>query len=97
VSLTAVGCNQQKITVTVTGVHDDQGNTLASAAATMGLLFGDTNGDGLVDQVDVERVKLEQGQETTSANFREDVTADGEINATDVDLVRSRAGTMLPP
>jgi hypothetical protein len=97
VSLSAVGCNQQKITVTVTGAHDDQGNTLASAAATMGLLFGDTNGDGLVDQADVDRIESEQGQTTTSTNFHEDVTADGQIDTTDLTLAESRVGTMLPP
>jgi photosystem II stability/assembly factor-like uncharacterized protein len=97
VSLSAVGCNKQKITVTVTGAHDDQGNTLSAAGATMGLLFGDTNGDSLVDQADVDRVKSKQGEATTSVNFREDVTADGQIDGTDLKLVQSRVGTMLPP
>ena len=97
VSLTGVGCNRQYVTVTLTGVHDDQGNTLASAAATMGLLVGDTNGDAVVDNADVHRTKLERGEKTNNDNFREDVNASGHISASDVNLVKSKVGTMLPP
>jgi hypothetical protein len=97
VSLTGVRCNEQDVTVTLTGVHDDQGNSLASASATMGLLIGDTNGDGVVDAADLHQTKLERGQDTTSDNFREDVNASGRVGASDVKLVRSKIGTMLPP
>ena len=97
VSLTGVTCNSQYVTVTLTGVHDDQGNTLASAAATMGLLLGDTNGDGVVNTIDLHQTRLERGQKTNSDNFREDVNVSGSINAPDVNLVKSQLGTMLPP
>jgi len=33
----------------------------------------------------------------TSANFREDVTVDGVINASDIGLVKSKSGDSLPP
>ncbi|CAN5460253.1 hypothetical protein BH18VER2_BH18VER2_02030 [soil metagenome] len=36
VKLTALSCDQQFVTVTLNGVHDDQGNTLASASITFG-------------------------------------------------------------
>jgi hypothetical protein len=97
VSLTGVTCNRQYVTVTLSGVHDKQGNTLASAAVTMGLLLGDTNGDGVVDTFDVNRTKRERGQQANSDNFREDVNVSGFISATDVSLVKSRLGSMLPP
>ena len=58
VSLTRVTCNAQFVTLTVMGAHDDQGNTLPSADATLGLLLGDINGDGLVDNEDSHQTKL---------------------------------------
>jgi hypothetical protein len=97
VSLTGVRCNRQYVTVTLSGVHDDQGNTLSSAAATMGLLLADVNGDGVVDTFDVNRTKRERGQRANTDNFREDVNVSGFISATDVSLVKSKLGTMLPP
>jgi hypothetical protein len=97
VNLTGVTCNQQYVTVTLTGVHDDQGNTLGSATATMGLLLGDTNGDGVVDRSDVHRTRIERGQEANSENFRADVNVSGHITASDVNAVKSKVGTMLPP
>ena len=77
------GCNTQDLTVTLTGVHDDQGNILASASATMGLLIGDVSGDGVVDQNDVDLTKNDVGQKATSDNFREDVNSSGRIDALD--------------
>jgi hypothetical protein len=44
VNLAAATCNAQNVTVTLTGVADDQGNTLTAAAITMGLLLGDVDG-----------------------------------------------------
>ena len=85
------------MTVTLSGVHDEQGNTLPSAAATMGLLLGDVNGDRVVDHTDVEQTRADGGQKTDSGNFREDVNASGSIDARDVNVVRSKIGTMLPP
>jgi hypothetical protein len=94
---TAAGCNTQDITVTLTGVHDDQGNTLTSASATIGLLIGDVSGNGVVDQGDVNLTKDDVGQKATSDNFREDVDVSGRIDALDVFLVKTQVGDMLPP
>ena len=47
--LTEVTCNAQFVTLTVTGAHDDQGNSLPSADTKLGLLLGDVNGDGVVN------------------------------------------------
>ena len=96
VSLIGVTCNQEYVTVSLTGIHDEEGNTLASAAASMGLLLGDTTGDGLVDRSDVQQTKVDRGQPADETNFREDVNVSGAIDAPDVRLVKSKVGTSLP-
>ena len=64
----------------------------------MGILVGDTNGNGSVSSSDIAQVKALSGQTVTSTNFRSDVTASGgTINASDVGLVKSKSGTSLPP
>ena len=50
---------------------------------TLGLLLGDINGDGLVDCDDSHETKLDRGQATDSDNFREDINANGHIDADD--------------
>jgi photosystem II stability/assembly factor-like uncharacterized protein len=97
VSLTGVTCNAQDLIVTLNGVHDNQGNTLASASVTIALLLGDINGDGAVDKADSHQVKLDRGQDTNSANFREDMNATGRIDAVDFAIVKSQLGNILPP
>jgi photosystem II stability/assembly factor-like uncharacterized protein len=97
VSLTGVTCNAQYATLTLTGVHDDQGGTLSSATLTIGFLLGDINGDGVVDSTDSEQTKLDRGQETDSTNFREDINTNGRIEKFDFTLVKLQLGTMLPP
>jgi hypothetical protein len=97
VGLSGVNCNEDYVTVTLNGVHDDQGHTLASVAAEVGFLLGDTNGDGVVDQADVEKTQADVGQQTGQDNFREDVNPNGSIDTRDVDRVSAKVGTMLPP
>ncbi len=89
-------CDGETVTVTANNVHDDQGNTLASASASMGLLVGDVTGDGRVVNGDIAAVRAVQGQQANSANFRADVTLDGRINNQDVQTVRSHRGDVLP-
>jgi hypothetical protein len=90
-------CNQQCVTVTLTGVVDNQGNTFTSASATMGLLIGDVNASGRVDAGDVSLVRSQSGQVVTGSNFREDVTVNGLINSSDISLVQAQTLTALPP
>ena len=97
VTLTGVACNAQLVTLTATGVHDNDGNTLPSVAATLGLLLGDINGDGLVDNEDSHETRLDRGQTTDSTNFREDVNTNGQIDRVDFVIVKAQLGTMLPP
>lgn len=95
VNLTGV-TNAQRITVTLGNVADSGGNTSRAISATMGVLIGDVNGDGLVTSSDVDQVKAQSNQRVTIANFRDDVTIDGAINGSDMSLVKSKAGTRLP-
>jgi hypothetical protein len=96
VQLSSVTCNQQDVTVSLTGVNDVYAQTLASADATMGLLIGDTTGDGSVNSADISQTKSRSGQAVSSANFRSDVTVDGSLNSADISLVKSKSGTALP-
>jgi hypothetical protein len=65
-------CNGQNVTVTANNVHDDLGNTLVSATASMGLLIADINGDGHVGNGDIGNIQAHRGEMANSTNFRDD-------------------------
>jgi hypothetical protein len=48
----------------------------------MGVLIGDTTGNGIVNAGDVSQTKSHVDATVTSSNFREDVNANGLIIAT---------------
>jgi hypothetical protein len=95
VNLTGVS-NAQVITVGLTNVNDSAGNSSASVPISMGVLVGDTNGDGFVNAGDALQTRNRSGQATDATNFRSDVNADGFVNSGDTTVVRSRSGTALP-
>jgi len=95
VNLTGV-TNAQTITASLTNVTDSAGDFSPAVAGTMGVLVGDTNGDGFVNSADISQTKSQSGQPVTSANFREDLNVDGFINSADISLVKSTSGTALP-
>jgi hypothetical protein len=94
VTLTGV-TNAQYITVTLSNVIDVAGNT-GGAAATMGVLVGDTTSNGAVNSSDISQTQSESGHLVTADNFREDVTLNGAINSSDISLVQSQSGMALP-
>jgi hypothetical protein len=98
VNLTGVA-NQQYVTVTLNNVLDSQGNT-GAVSATMGVLIGDVNANGLVNSTDTSQVQAQSGQPVTgdlgTGNYRKDVNANGLINSTDTSVVQSKSGTGLP-
>jgi WD40 repeat protein len=100
VTVKAIGvprvCNGHVIILIAFDVMDDQGNSLSSASATVGLLLGDANGDRVVDPADRHLVKSLKGQLIDSTNFRADVSSDGYIGSADVRLVEQQQGTSLP-
>jgi hypothetical protein len=97
VEFNGTGCNQQYVTVTLTGIQDSYGQTLASASVIVGLLLGDTNGNGSVNSTDVGQTRSRSGQTLGANNFRSDVTVDTAINSSDVSTVKLGSGTALPP
>ena len=89
--------NIQRLTVTLSNINDQAGNSSASLAVTMGVLLGDTSGNGSVNSTDIGQTKSQSGIAVSSSNFRTDVTVSGAINATDVSVVKSSSGAALPP
>lgn len=95
VALDSRTCNGQNVTITLTGLHDTMGQTLASASGTVGYLIGDVDGDGSVTQADVDSVNGHLRQPVTTSNFRNDVLNNGQINAMDRRTTKSHVGDHL--
>jgi hypothetical protein len=93
-SLTGVP-NAQVTTVTLNNVLDAENNN-GNVSVPMGVLLGDTTGNGAVNSSDIAQTQSKSGQTVTSSNFREDVTVNGSINSSDIALVQSKSGTALP-
>jgi hypothetical protein len=81
--------------MTLHGVND--GTHMGDVLISMGVLIGDTSGNGIVNSSDVGQTKGQSGQPVTNSNFREDVNASGTISSTDVAIVKSDVGHALPP
>jgi hypothetical protein len=88
--------NAQVVTVSLSNISDSTGNFSSAVSASMGVLVGDTNGDGFVNSADISQTKSQSGNPVTGANFREDVNADRFLNSADISLVKSKSGTGLP-
>ena len=93
VNLTAVA-NAQTLLITLLGASN--GSTTADLAIPMGVLAGDTNGDGTVNSGDSLQTRSRSGQALGATNFRSDVNVDGAVNTGDSLIVRSRSGSALP-
>jgi hypothetical protein len=95
VNLTSVP-NAQRTTLTLHNMKDVANQLLPDTTVTVGFLLGDTTGNGSVVSSDITQTKLQAGHSITSANFRTDLNLNGSINGSDVSLVKSRVGTVLP-
>jgi hypothetical protein len=95
VNLTGVA-NAQTISVNLTNVSDSAGDFSSAVSTQMGVLVGDTNGDGFVNSADISQTKSQSGTSLTNSNFREDLNADGSINSADISLAKSKSGSALP-
>jgi RHS repeat-associated protein len=93
INLTGV-TNAQTIVVTLNGVND--GITTNNVNIGMGVLWGDTTGNGFVNSADVSQTQSQSGWPVSNSNFREDVTANGFINSGDVGVVQWQSGHSLP-
>ena len=97
VNLINVACNSHDVGVTLVGVHDTMGSTLANTTVAMGLLRGDTNNDRVVNGGDALQTRSRAGQAADATNFRSDVNTDGFINSGDTLIVRAASGTTIGP
>jgi subtilisin-like proprotein convertase family protein len=86
--------NAQTIMVTLSNVND--GVSGGDLIVPIGVLLGDTSGNGSVSSTDVTQTKLQSGQTVDASNFRDDVIVNGFINGTDVSAVKLKSGTALP-
>jgi hypothetical protein len=91
INLTGVA-NAQTLTVTLSGVTDQFLQTLPDTPVSMNMLIGDTSNNAIVNASDVAQTKAAVGQSVTSSNFRTDVNANGDINSTDVTIVKTHSG-----
>ncbi len=78
--------NNQFVTVKLLCVDDSV--KLGSVSATMNLRIGDVNSSGQADSTDVGVVKFNTGSVVDGTTFRTDVSANGAINATDVNITK---------
>jgi hypothetical protein len=93
VDLTGV-TNAQTIILTLSSVSD--GTNSGNVLIPMGVLVGDTTGNGAVNSSDIAQTQGQSGQPVGLTNFREDVTVNGAINSSDISLVQAQSGTALP-
>ena len=93
VNLTGI-TNAQRTTVTLSAVND--GTSTGDVGVSIGMLVGDTNGDGIVNAGDTLQTRNHSGEATAASNFRSDGNTDGFVNSGDTIAVRGRAGTFLP-
>jgi hypothetical protein len=86
--------NPARLTINLRGVSDGTNSGLVSIP--MGVLLGDTTGDGFVNSADISQTKSKSGHSVDGSNFREDVNVDDFLNSADISFVKSKSGTALP-
>lgn len=95
VNLTSV-TDAQKITVTLSNVTDAFSQILPNTNVSMNVLWGDTNGNKIVNSSDITEAKMQSGSPVNGTNFRADVTLNGTINSSDAVSVRLHSGGGIP-
>jgi Galactose oxidase, central domain/Kelch motif len=77
-------------------VQNVNGDGLPHGDIPFGFLTGDADANRTVAPADKGLVQSQLHQPVTSANFREDLDLDGQINSADVQVVRTNAGNSIP-
>ena len=105
--MAAATASGSEVTVTLTGINNAQRlmitlNVTVDAVSgnvviPMGILLGDTTGNGSVSSSDVSQTKSASGQVLSASNFRSDINLSGTINSSDVGAAKAQTGTALPP
>ena len=93
VDLAAVA-NAQTLGISLLNVSN--GTDTGDVFVPMGVLLGDTTGNGTVNSGDAQQTRTRSGQTTGSLNFRSDYNLDGSVNSGDAFIARSRSGTFIP-
>ncbi len=83
--------DNRRLSISLTGVN---GNT--NAAAAIGFLRGDVNGNRNVSTADTSQIRARAGQVAGSTNFLADINASGVIGAADIAAAKSAVGRSLP-
>ncbi|HEX8281647.1 MAG TPA: hypothetical protein VF551_09730, partial [Chthoniobacterales bacterium] len=94
VNLTGVA-SKQVLTILLNGLTD--GSNVGSASIPMGVVVGDTTGDGTDNVGDAQQTRNRSGELTNATNFRSDVNTDGTVNSGDAFIVRARSGDSINP
>ena len=85
----------QRLSIQLSNVSD--GTNLGNVTIPMGLLLGDTGGNGNVGSSDIGQTKAAAASGVVNAStFRTDVNANGVINSSDIGTVKARSGAILP-
>ncbi|HEY1583780.1 MAG TPA: sialidase family protein [Chthoniobacterales bacterium] len=84
--------NEQILTIRISGVNGGSG----TADVPFGFLTADADASRVVDRPDKTLIQGQVKMPVTSANFREDVDADGRIGNRDVKQVQTHRGESLP-
>ena len=84
------------INLSLMNVVDAFAQSLPDTTITMQTLLGDATGDGAVTVADISFAKSQLGQPVTASNFRADINASGDINASVITTVKRHSGTFLP-
>ena len=98
-SITPVAVGNLSTMLAGSGAHaitDSAGNGLTGGAGfsqSLRILWGDFNGDGIVNAQDLAAVNAAR---LSPYNIFADLNGDGVVDATDVNIARSRVGTTLP-
>ena len=77
-------------------VQNINGDGLQHGDITFGFLTGDANANRVVDRPDQIQVRGQLNQTVTSANFRDDLDANGHIRSADLQIVKANKGHTIP-
>jgi hypothetical protein len=77
-------------------VQNVNGDGFPHGDIPFGFLVGDADASRIVGPADRALVQGQLHQPITSANFREDLNADGQITDADVQIGRANAGNSIP-
>jgi hypothetical protein len=89
----AVGDGLYRLRVDLDGSVDSAGKRLSEVVVNFFRLFGDVDGNGVVNDTDIALVTAAQG--TTGLNLATDLNGDGFVNATDLTNVKRRKGARV--